>query len=554
MATAQIVHAWEDVKAMFNGGTRKRLLAASIAPSTTSGNRHSSSSHGGSSGNNGSGKANSGGRCQMRGDSRTSSAGGTPASGHPRGSGGAHQTKKETSSSSSTSSTGSVTSSSSPAAASTSSITAQHVPTPAYNHDAPQANFLQQPSQNPFLNVANPLLSPTGRLDSIWNPAIPGPMAAAAAAAAAAGQGARQCPIPNSSSFPALPFHPLSIPWLRRPLFPFSHPFGPTLLNEAAGATGPEKFVNLATARQNQSAFKPVPRSVEPLFNWLSGSIAGGTPGALGLGHSVGISTLPEDLSLNSGTHVTPNLANSGNSPSIPTGNPHFNTNMSGVPANSSSGGNTQYNIAKHLNAAEGNGEKSHRCNNNNSNMVSKHHQIQILSTNHNDSDDEENVDIESTVETEECSSTSSVWVSSTTAVGRAGGGAATPTHCNNNNSNMSNNNTVGFTRRRKRIAATIPCYSSGEDDVDEHDSDNQDDNSSTTDHYEEIRSSPGVRGKSGKRSRLWVNEIISGTDDDEDRKQCSGKGKGENKLHRRTNSPGRVLLESREWKHRGSI
>lgn len=28
----EIVHAWEDVKAMFNGGTRKRLLANSILP------------------------------------------------------------------------------------------------------------------------------------------------------------------------------------------------------------------------------------------------------------------------------------------------------------------------------------------------------------------------------------------------------------------------------------------------------------------------------------------------------------------------------------------
>lgn len=24
----EVVHAWEDVKAMFNGGTRKRLMAA----------------------------------------------------------------------------------------------------------------------------------------------------------------------------------------------------------------------------------------------------------------------------------------------------------------------------------------------------------------------------------------------------------------------------------------------------------------------------------------------------------------------------------------------
>lgn len=26
----EIVHAWEDVKAMFNGGTRKRLLSSSV--------------------------------------------------------------------------------------------------------------------------------------------------------------------------------------------------------------------------------------------------------------------------------------------------------------------------------------------------------------------------------------------------------------------------------------------------------------------------------------------------------------------------------------------
>lgn len=29
-----VVHAWEDVKAMFNGGTRKRLLASSSAVGT----------------------------------------------------------------------------------------------------------------------------------------------------------------------------------------------------------------------------------------------------------------------------------------------------------------------------------------------------------------------------------------------------------------------------------------------------------------------------------------------------------------------------------------
>lgn len=28
----EITHAWEDVKAMFNGGTRKRLLASSVIP------------------------------------------------------------------------------------------------------------------------------------------------------------------------------------------------------------------------------------------------------------------------------------------------------------------------------------------------------------------------------------------------------------------------------------------------------------------------------------------------------------------------------------------
>ena len=31
----EVVHAWEDVKAMFNGGTRKRLMAVNSQVSTT---------------------------------------------------------------------------------------------------------------------------------------------------------------------------------------------------------------------------------------------------------------------------------------------------------------------------------------------------------------------------------------------------------------------------------------------------------------------------------------------------------------------------------------
>ncbi|ODN05023.1 hypothetical protein Ocin01_01676 [Orchesella cincta] len=503
IATAQIVHAWEDVKAMFNGGTRKRLLAATTAPSNHVG-RHSSHGTGGGASGKGSSSNN---RSQSHGENHNCNGGNT---GHPRNNGSSHHpTKKES---------GSATTSS--------SASSQQHP-PGYNHqDAPHAsNFLHQ-SQNLFLNSPNPLLSPSGRLESIWNPALSGP--------GAAGQGSRPCSIPGSPQFPALPFHPLSIPWLRRPLFPFSHPFGPTLLNDP-GCAAPDKLVNLAVARQNQSAFKPVSRSVEPLFNWLNGNNLAGGAGAINLGHSGATAvTLPEDLSVNSCGHAaaaTTPAVPSGTTPTIPSNNPHFNVNTVG-------GGS--FNLAKHL---ESSGEKTNRHHNNNNNnnngsSTPKNHQIQIL--NQNESDDEENVDIESTVETEECSSTSSVWVSSTTAYSTGGrGSSATPRLTSpynlghNNNINNNNNNIVEF-RRRKRLA---PCYSSGED-MDEHDSDNQDD--STNDHYDDT---PEERERNGnKRKRFWISKI---TDDEDDKIELSkGTSKPENSKLHGSSSSGRVLLE----------
>lgn len=545
MATAQIVHAWEDVKAMFNGGTRKRLLAASTIPST----RHSNTSNHANSGNSGghSGKGNSGTRGHSHGESQSSNGNASGNSGggssHSRG-GNSHQSSKKEAASISN------PSSNAPAPSQPHNILGS-----GYAQDAPNtSSFTHQSPSSSLLHVSNPLLSPASRLDSIWNPGLPGHMSAAAAAAVT-GQGSRQCPLPGSPPFTALPFHPLSIPWLRRPIFPFSHPFGPTLLNEQ-GSTCPEKLVNLAVARQNQSAFKPVSRSVDPIFNWINGSSLGAAAaGALAMSHSTP-ATLPEDLSLNSTSgHATPGATTNGSSSSLPSSQHFNNSSNNNFIVN---GGSTpsSFNLSKQLENTMGHGgnnagnEKQHNRGGSNNNN-SKHHQIQILTTRHSESDDEENVDIESTGETEECSSTSSIWVSSTTALGRSGR-ASTPNHFigHNNNNTIFNNNNIGFSRR-KRSAAT-PCYSSGEEDLDDRDSqsDNQDDSISACDHYEEIKST-SERGKAGKRKRLWVNEIISTTDEDDNgggRKTSisSGKGKGENKLQRSSSSV-KVLLDSRE-------
>lgn len=523
MATAQIVHAWEDVKAMFNGGTRKRLLAAHTTPSSSSSHKHSASSSSGGAGNNHanreSGKGSSSSRGQSHGENSTSGNNTTAsAREHSRNASSHQTTKKEVASASNAS--GSLSTESN----------AQHQNILSSGYDAQAANnFLQQTPQNSLLHVSSPLLSPTARLDSIWNPGLPGP---------------RPCPLPGSPPFTALPFHPLSIPWLRRPIFPFSHPFAPNLLNEP-GNTSPEKLVNIAVARQNQSAFKPVSRSVDPIFNWINGNGVGAAAGALALGHSTGIipanTALPEDLSLNSSSATPGATINAGNGQQC--GNTSLIVNPSTPP----------FNLEKQMDNAMGHGgnnsgnEKHHHSRaNHNNNANGKHHQIQILSTQQSESDDEENVDIESTAETEECSSTSSIWVSSTTALGRSGG-ATTPNPFlgHNNNNTIINNNNLGFSRR-KRLANTAPCYSSGDEDVEDV-SDNHEDTASSYEHYEDIRSSE--REKTGKKKRVWVDEIIT-TDEEEDGRHVHSTGrakaKGENKALR-NNSSARVPLNLRE-------
>ena len=273
LATAQIVHAWEDVKAMFNGGTRKRLLAAHSAPSV---------------------------RQQ-----------------HPRPLSNNTGLKTATPSSSSSSSPGSSNNNNNTASNSSSSraVTPQTTRhgTTFSQHGCGDLSSMAGGSPS-FTNAGAPLLSSASRLD-IWNPGI---SSAAAAAAAAAAVAARQCQLNPSAAantnpgLPPLPFHPLSIPWLRRPLFPFSHPFGPTckLFGENGNGMTPADglLASSLAGRQGQvqgqgisSAFKPVgSRGSEQLLSWFNNNAL----------HNGGIHpALPEDLSIGSHhAHPCPEL------------------------------------------------------------------------------------------------------------------------------------------------------------------------------------------------------------------------------------------------------
>ncbi|CAG7820388.1 unnamed protein product [Allacma fusca] len=436
MATAQIVHAWEDVKAMFNGGTRKRLLAAHSIPSPQSRQRPPPSSSSGQK----------------------------------------HSMSSAPNSSSSMNSNTNSSSVSSRAATPQISRQGQGQP---FGHPCDLPSAIAASSASAFINSASPLLSPSPRIDAIWNPGISSAAAAAAAAAVAA---SRQCQMNANSSptMPPLPFHPLSIPWLRRPLFPFSHPFGPTckLFGENANGIIPpdtmgSSLVGNRPTSQNQmqnqninmSAFKPVGRSAEQLFSWLNNNNIHNVAGMM---HAT---TLPEDLSVGS---------------SCPT-DLHQDSNL--TPVHPTKGGNLIYGNVNHALLlhqptliAHPDGTKEMLVNpslssSDSSSATNAHvidtkkfisHSSQVMvsgegrhpnvNNNHNgsneDTEDEENVDIESTeADPEECSSTSN--------------GCNVPNWMKNvnNNGNQSTLSTGNGNRGGKVKRAMIDR---GEDDMDE--------------------------------------------------------------------------------------
>ncbi|OXA62032.1 SKI family transcriptional corepressor 2 [Folsomia candida] len=405
----------DDVRAMFNGGTRKRMLAAHSSSSSHHHHHHTSS----------------------RSDNQV----------HRRGGGG-----KQSSSNSGTSpsSGGGQNNGSSKQAA----VTPQQPPSRPnhhhnhHNHHAPPTNHINGPTLNPlssspgfistlplhhptstsspstnhtssspsnFLSSTNPLLSPSG----IWNPGL-SPVSMNSGRLNAGSQ------LSHLS-----PFHPLSIPWLR-PMFPFPHPCH-LLAAEAAGISVSEKLavasLSAGAGRStNQSAFKPVSHrsNAEHLFSWLNNNNSGVTGASGGPTSSIilgGTSSLPEDLS------TTSSHNNQGHDHSHHPILGHLNREQRNSspqerPSVSSTNDENDHPKISFLNTKRGGTINS-----------SSRHQIALLSSNaaKNDSDDEENVDIEEVEEEEEYSSTSLIWVTST----------------NNNN----NNNSVNINISRKKLS-----------------------------------------------------------------------------------------------------
>jgi hypothetical protein len=454
MDTAQIVHAWEDVRAMFNGGTRKRMLAAHSIHSSDNHHHHrrSSSSHGGSGGSGGKGSSISNSHNSTNNLSSSSHSANivnnnnnngpcrSPSTTHLHGKTNGHTHHPNSSQQHQIHSNhhhnvhgGSYAEGSPPSSLS--------VPVSGHNSN----NSLLSSSGG----LSSQLLSPsTVRLETIWNPGL------GSGSPNAPGSGStssRLPPLPGSPSLPHLPFHPLSIPWLRRPIFPFPHPFSPAaachlLGDPTSGMSMPEK---LAAARQmNHSAFKPVSSRTpsEHLFTWLNNNnpLAGSLIGA-------GLTSLPEDLSLHS------NNNNNNNNNNIVNFTP-----PSGLSREESRCFSPKEKVSHHHHQHHANHQVSttnvsstnetERRNKKNAAVTSRH-QIQILSSAvPNESDDEENVDIEST-EVEECSSTSSSWLPQSSSL-KVPTNASTPT-------------TTKISKVGRRKRSMDSCSSGGEDESD---------------------------------------------------------------------------------------